>query len=576
MEFPKIQDKFKDKLQRLEARLESEKGILMRHEVFYERNPLESRRIKIERKKEQIEELESQIILLRGRIEQIIDFNPAESQYTEVSGELRKATGKEWQKIPNSVWKTMQDLFAVPGYRMVPKSGGIFEGDLNSIPLDSCVIDPNLKRSAYRFVREFGLAEIPNGMTSFQKMQAVMDAKPEIVDAFEHLKPMSPFNPERQADNFRLLVFEDYKPEHDGKILAPIFLGRQSPIEDRKVFQTFDSIYPAHRKALHAKCSYQSEAPKIFGLLDRINTIREQTVGLKKGDRKRDAIVEQLGREIEILEGATNHFKAEAGDLLKEISGIKDSLGRHNPGITCTKLVAVLNRLTKRLPQIKSKAQAMSEDEQTLYMRISRGEEILNESRKELLEICAQMEAYEGRNESGELFQGYNELRENTLSSIEKIQNLSTLKIRPFNLYAKKILEHAEIIRGALDERDIEKMRDSGIKAYILGKIFKVQQEKERILQAISLNPNETDINVLVSYASDLDLIISKRQVYEFIRTDYEETYEGIQAIVGMLVKGLRVHKQKEHDIESKKAMFIRLQKYLEELDFQDILNGLN
>ena len=575
MEYQKEQERLQEKLTRLEAMIAKQREILERHKIRYDKHPLESHLRRITAKEEQIETLEARMILTRGNLKEVIHFNPAEQQFSEVSREFRKVRGNEWRKVPNGVWKTMQDLFAPPGYRITPKENGIFGGDWENIPLDTCIIDPNPRRSAYRFLKEFGLADFPKKMTSFERIKEVIKSKPELIRAFGQMKPMSPYGPAENGDDFRLLVIEGLVREHDGKILATMQLGRQSPTEDRKIFQVYGSIYPAHRKALHAKKSYTNETPKIFGVLERVTALSRQTRGIKKGSKRKDAIMEQLGREIEILERATNYFKAQAADLLKEVRGIRDSLGRHNPGVTCAKLIAVLNRLNERLPQIKYKAEAMGEDEQVMSMRIDRAEGILEECFRGFKTICEKTEAYEKNDKSGELFQGYDEMEEEIKRGLEAMENVNELHIRPFNLYGKKLEERKRDITGALDKKDINALRDNAIKGYIITKLFRIQKERERILKEVSLMPEETDIRTLLEKAEELGEVATKRQVYPFTETHYEPVYREVEQRVETLIKGLRMHAGKEYDTESKKAMYGRLQKWLEELDFEQILAEL-
>ena len=517
--------------------------------------------------------------LMKSEIEAL--FDPYESQHAEVKGEFRKATNEDWKRIPNSVWKTYQDIFAPPGYRTVPRDAGIFDGaEYDNIPLDSCVIDPNPKRSAARFVKEFGLAEMPGDATLFQQMQTILDAKPEIAKVFSHLKPMSPYGPDGSADSYRLLVLRDYNLEHDGKIVAPIFLGRTSRIQDRKVFQTFDSVYGAHRKALHADKSYEAEAPKIFGLQSRVKAINTQTRGLKKGNPKIEVICEQLSKEVEILERATNHFKAEAGDILKAVAGIKDSLGRHNAGKACTQMVAVLSRLNKRMPQIHEKSKAMGSDEKALSMRIDRAEAIMDVCFNEFLEICKNTERFEKNNGNGPLFQGYNDLKNNVNSALTILSEIDSLTLRPFNLYAAKLREKAEVIQKALEEKDIEALRISAIKAFIISKIFKVQQERESIMRDITLLPDTTSVESLLEKAEDLLAVVAEKQVYPLVKTSYEPHYIEIHIKIAKIAERLKVYNgidfDEKENREKRTKMYGDFKKYLEGINFPKILEELD
>jgi hypothetical protein len=616
MEFPKVKASTEKRLAELEIQIEKTRekleralDILNDHELtiankqhdyecyiklqttdpvaakaFYEKKKLGVSLDRKRKKEAEVEDLEQRLedlgelqMQLRVELKLVLNFTPIQDQFNEVKGEFRKATNEDWKKTPNSTWKTFQDVFAPPGYRTVPRSVGIFDGiDFDNIPLDSCVIDPDPKRSAARFAKEFDLADTSDAITPFKKIKTILDAKPEITNTFSHLKPMSPYGPDKETDSYRLLVFRDYKPEHDGKIVAPIFLGRMSPIQDRKVIQVFDSIYSAQRKALYANRSYETERPKLYGLQTRLKVLNHQTVGLRQDDPKVPAICAQLNEEVEILENATNHFKVEAGDILKAIGDIKDTLSRHNAGKACAQMVAVLNRLDKRMPQIHEKSKAMGDDEKTLSMRIDRAEAILDLCFNEFEAICKNTEQFEKRNGDGPLFQGHEQLKSNVDSALINLQNLDSLTIRPFNLYAAKLQEKSESIQKALEEGDVDTLRDVSIKAFVISKIFKVQQERERILKEITLMPDETSIDVLLEKAEELLSVVADRQVYPLVITSYEKIYMDIQNSVDTLVKGLRMHKNKNLNIEERRQMYKRLKKYLEEIDFPTILEQLD
>jgi len=596
MEYPKIKDSYdkkiaelEDEIKRREAQLEIELGILRKYEKRYDENQLlpgisakddlRLTRIKIRmsKKQERIKELQERLrekeeLLerMRGEINEILSFDPIREQYEPVKDEFKKATDEDW-RIRNSRFKAFQDVFAAPGYRMVPIETGIYGGaDYDNIPLDVCVVDP--ERINNGILKEFGLGQIDREMTPFEKMKVRTGAIPKVKDLFEHTKPMLPFDSHEKGDSYRLLVIEGYSPEHDGKILCARHQGRQSPIKDRKVLHTFDSVYTAYRSAAHPESGYQDERAKLFGIKLRVDGYRKQIIGMKKDDPKLDEIKDKISKEVENFEGVINPHKREAGDIIKEVQPIKDMLGRHNPGRACARLVKAIDELQERFPEIMAISEAMHEDKEILSTRIMQDEAVMDKCFDDFKAACELIKQYEHREENGPLFVFNGEVG----LLLKGMADFDTLKVRPFSLYASNLKARKHAIECALGNGDFCAAKKEAVKGFIIAKIFRIQKKSEEMLKDISLMPEETSIATLLGIAEELHGVANERQVFPFLRTEYERTYEALEQSIRKLAEGLKVYNQAGLEDRQKLQMYKRLKKYLEDLDFLAILSQLN
>lgn len=515
---------------------------------------------------------------LNREINEILAFNPIRDQLQSVQGEFRKTTKKEWGRIPNSVFKTMQDIFVPPGHRVVPKEAGIFDREFrDNLPLDACIIDP--ERIPEWFLEDFGIAEFPKGLTSFEKLKIKTESIPEVIRLFQHLKPMSPYDPRAKGDKYRLLAVEGYNDVHDGKIIAPRFLGKVSRDEDRKFMQVFNSAYSAHRKAEYIEKGYSRESGKIHGMKQRIESIRKQIQGMKDNDPKKDEIIEKLAAEIEELKNVTSYFKHEAYDIFKEVRNIKlkDKRGKHNPGRACARIVGALGRLDKRLPEIFEKSKASYEDKYTLSMRIDGAKAVLNQGFRDFRDICDLIYNEQKAEDYGPLFGKKSEdLAGDINELLEKLPDFDSLKIRPFNQCADKLKKKVELIKKGLEKGERETVRNEAIKAFVICKIFKIQDERENILHDISLVPEETSVEFVLNMAKRLQKATEAREVFPNVKVGYHDVYADLQEKVKVLREKLQEYEEMELTPDKRREMYKRLKKYLKKIDFPAILNDLN
>jgi len=613
MEYPKLKDQTEKDLSKLDVeitnvrrKLEKALDILHKHKLaitnkqrFYHRylelkeedpraaDELYEKKklgISLDRKRNKEAEIEileqtlQELVELQGRLridlKILPDFSPIEDQFDLIKSEFSWVTKKEWNRQPNSKFKTFQNIFGPAGRRILPKQGGIYDGEHgDNIPLDICVLDPRYVRDW--FLEEFDLADLPDDLTRLEKMRVKASLKPQIAELFEHSNPMSPYGSGGDKKNYRLLVVEDYDSTHDGKIIAPFYLGRISRDPDKKAIQVFDNAYSAHRKGEYIEKGYTKERGKIFGMKRRVESIRRNIQGMKANDPRRPEVEDALAAIVVELEQVTNFYKHEAYDIFKKVRQIKDKRDKHNPGATCAQIVKALSLLEERMPQIFEKSKAMHEDKETLSVHIQDGKSVLDQCFYDFKDICGLVYDTQKAEAHGPLF-GNGVEKGDIEKRLERLPDIDSLKIRPFNQYGAKLAEKVELIKKAMQEDNQETVRNESVKAFVICKIFHIQHEREKILRDISLVPEETSVDFLLGMARRLQSVTEAREVFPDVQVGYHGVYENLQERVKGLTRGLQHYDKQVLSQDEKREMYTRLKEYLEEIDFSAILEQLD
>ena len=554
------------RIEKTRARLIKEREVLAKHEIALGRKEASGKEIgvsqeRVDKKREQITGLEDQIEeltalceILRQEIGRLLGFHPVKDQLNQLPKGFRRAGEKEWE-IPNSRFKTFEDIFTPPEARVVPSvSGRLSRQIYDGLPLTACPVDP--ARIPDWFIKEFGLGSL-EGMDSFEKQERKTEVIPEVRRIFEHLSPLEAYH----NSTHRVLVVQGYAPEHDGKIMMTAYSGREPENRDRKIMQVYDSAYEAQRRSSYIDRQYTGEREKIRDMRGRLRQIGKELEGMKKGDPKKEEIEKRLSAEVETLGHVTNIHKVQAADILEDITDIKDKLGRVNPGRTCARMVRARNLLSNRLPQIFEKSPRVTADARILTAEINRSKEVLDGNYHALSFICDAIE-------DGELLEGLNK-------KFQGLPDLDDLTTRPFNLYAGKIQQKKAGLRAALDTGDREKMKSEALSAYIACKTFQIQHEREIILRDIAASPMEVTIESLLSRARGLSDLVTSKETLKEVRSGQNEPYRQMAKRIMDLVRGLEAYRRRKLSDDERLAMYERMKKYIEEIDFTEILEKL-
>lgn len=560
-------DKLEEGIVATRDRLSHEKEILTKHEITLNRKNERGVEVgitqeRLDKKKEvitlletKLEEMEVMAQLLRGQFLRLLSFNPVQDALDNLPPKFRLVRGREWEVTPGSPSRTFQDIFTPPEARIVPNyKRGPSYSEYQRQPIDPCPVDP-----AYIpdwFMDEFELGRL-DGLSDFEKLERKAEAIPEVKNIFKHLQPLNVYGRKSQ----RIMVMQDYDEDHDGKVLVTSYTGRQKKEDDRKTMQVFDSAYEAHRRMIHADQGYEMEQEKLDGIKGRTKGVLGDTKGVKKDDPRREQLSSRIESELEILGKVLSYHKVEAADILADVSSLKDSRDRHNPGAACCRIVKVIDLLEARLPQIYHKSRYVNDDKKMLNKSIHMGRGALEEARVASLNLC---EALENGSDGSEI-----------VRNVSLMPELEDLKLRPFSLYAAKFAEKKEELKAALLAGDKKAFRDAAINAYVACKTFEVQHERERILRDIAASPMQTSIESLLERVKRLLGIVASKETFRDVRTGHNEAYREMSAKVNNTVKGLETYHRMKLTESERLAMYERLKAYLEEIDFTEILEKL-
>jgi len=164
---------------------------------------------------------------------------------------------------------------------------------------------------------------------------------------------------------------------------------------------------------------------------------------------------------------------------------------------------------------------------------------------------------------------------ENIEHRLRSMPDLARLTVRPFSLYAFSLQKKMDTLRTGLDKREDKTVRDEGINTYVICKVFAVQREREKILRDIAESPMETTIGNLLDRAYKLRLLITSKETFPDVRTGRNKPYNEMSRKVHTLVRGLQAYSKRNLSESEKLAMYERLKKYLEDIDFAEVLEKL-
>ena len=213
----------------------------------------------LKEKAEQLEERKKALVTEKTRL---ADFVPIKEQVESsiIKREFVFDLGRA--KKPDSKKTVFEGLFTPPDHSLLPLPDGIY-GQTRAVdmPVEHCIVDP--KRIPDSFAEEMGLADLPSGLTDFQRLKRKAQAIPKLKQLFREAEPMKRHS--RRGDpipNPRLLLVQRFSPEHNGKIIHTHFRGGGEASADRRVIQVFPSVYTALRKTLHMDRRYDLRAPQ--------------------------------------------------------------------------------------------------------------------------------------------------------------------------------------------------------------------------------------------------------------------------------------------------------------------------
>ncbi len=560
--------KLESQMETLRAIIDEARRILPNHEIALNRKVergaeigktqkrMDDKRKLVTKLEAEMVELDRQSMRIRDDIRRLLTFNPVQDTLDQIAEnqqgpkkrqgpKLRQAKEGEWE-IPNSLFKTFQDIFTPPEARILPDYRRMPNyREYQGLPIDHCPVDP--ERIPDWFVEKFELGDL-KGLTDFEKLELKATLIPEVRNLFKHMTPLKADG--RQTH--RVMVLEDYNPSHDGNILISSYSGTKAEDKDHKVMQVFCSAYEAQRREFHAGGKLGKEKRKLRGIKARIERVQRELVGMRKNDPRKSELVRRILSGVEAIGMATNPYGAEVKGILESVSNITDSSGKHNSSAACARIVRAINLIEERLPKISKKKKWISMDAEALEDVIHDSETTIGEAREATLEICQGLER-------GEDIQG----------RLRGVPCLDDLTVKPFSQYAEKITKRLALLKNG------QNTRDNAINAYVACKVAELQSMQEEILSDITVSPMETSIEALIVRVDELLDTANSKETYRLIRTGKNEPYRKMVEKMKEVTRGLGQYSRRGLSSEERKAMYKSLKIYLEDIDFIEILEKL-
>ncbi|MBU0706613.1 hypothetical protein KJ657_00645 [Patescibacteria group bacterium] len=553
-------------IEKIRARIGKEKEILTKHEIALGRKEEKGKdsgisQARVDKKHETISALESRleeteilVQLMRDQIPRLLTFNPVQEALKNLPPRFRLARGNDWRMV-NSRFKTYQDVFTPVEARIFPNTKHkLTRTKYDRVPLHACPVAP--ERIPDWFVEKFNLADL-KGLSEFEKLELKAEITPQVCDIFMHLQPMEVYG--RQTH--RAMVLEGYDEAHDGKIFFFFYSGNGKKGEERKIMQVYDSVYSAHRMAIHAEKGYDREDEKLEGVKTSIGGIQGDLIGMSENDPEIDGIKKRIRDEIDVLGGVVNEFKEEAVDILTEIQDIKDSLDRHNPGTSCARMVKAAGRLKSRLNQIFGKSGFVEHDKRILGKKINEEKSVMERAQDAFSGIRREL----GRDGGAKAVQ----------RRIDSVPDLQKPTVRPFSQYGAKLRAKMCSVTAGFAAGDGGLVRDKTGNAEVICKVFQVQDERESILRDIAASPLTLTIENLLLRSQRLGQLVDPKEVSADAGIVHSEPYNKMVRKVKGLIRALRHYSGENLSESDRIAMYDRLKGYIEDINFTEVLEKL-
>lgn len=198
---------------------------------------------------------------------------------------------------------------------------------------------------------------------------------------------------------------------------------------------------------------------------------------------------------------------------------------------------------------------------------------VLNKCFDVFKRVCEAIRNFRRRSYNGPLFQDFNGLSDDIERVLSDLDDLNSLGNRRLDLYAARLRKQIESIKEAMRTREAEEAHNEAMKAFIISAIFRINQTRDNILKTISHNPDETDIETLLAEADELNAVLDGVQVFPDQRTGYEDMYTNMRERTKRLKTRLEFYQRIELNEKGKRDMYKRLAKYMQKINFSDILS---
>jgi len=550
----------RQKIQKLTASIEKDEGIASRHKEADREEYYQKKTELIEKSRERLCKLEREGQESQAALEFLRKVNPFPSQLRNsvLQQEFFFASKKEdWDRAKDnpSAFIELQRMHTNWMHRSMPKREGFYgKISYHDLPGRYIVMDPT--RIPHWYLQALKVADYPENADFKMGLYITWKAIPRY-KAFcdEHIEELSDFGKPKRNRNPHFLLVHDHHPEVDGVIIHP----RSNPSKGHKEPQLFYSAYPLLRMYSHMEEGQEREKKKLDRSKQSI-AVRQKHLGAIGADQSasekskaRKTARDSLHTMPDYFKGVRVKPKKQAREAI-QLTRLRDRRGQINPG-------AGLARLTKAKERIVEREKG-----------IGRIDKSNKKNRKQLEAVIKDCEASLVKHLQA--FRGALLGRATSISA--KHKNLPDLRMRPFNLYARKIAGATSALRKKSIRPSDQKELAKAIAAL---RLFQVERDREGIVDRLNQISAKTSLNGLMDFARDLYRSASN-QINELF-ADYPDPKKmsrliGIFELIHRYLENLAAElHQKVSDGADPEELHESLKQGLKGLDFSVLLDQI-
>jgi hypothetical protein len=275
---------------------------------------------------------------------------------------------------------------------------------------------------------------------------------------------------------------------------------------------------------------------------------------------------------ISELAQCENKFKVQAHDLLEEARPLRDALGRENPTVAMTKLVAVINRFTKRYNEADGKGDCNERDRRLLQGHIARNERIFETFRGSVVQGSRVLEQLPfdpfGRED---LPQKQADAQTTWIRNRMRIdpEALQRLTLQPHRSYGEALGDQYDDLLLACRAGDRTWAKHSAIRMHLAGKFQAARSHFERMKAHIAAN-GDLPSSQLRTFVAFLHGFFSEHQVFPAeVVQEFRQPFEELEKRFTSLVDDVAQKEQQPMDAGQRSDFVKEVKRKLDAIDIE-------
>lgn len=507
-----------------------------------------------------------------------------------------------WKAVPPSNFRRFQELFSdpynlvVPRFRIEGRSRIVFIGnpDFEHMSVAGCLVSPD--RIPDDFCRnvlkiKFTAVELEDGRARFlrkahidviERLKRLWDSAETIsgpeARSFRVLRIHRPTD----ATNARYVNAGPFPVGYHGTLLvtrgdtSDRIVKSNPPLGPERVrplrISHFNTVYDAHRGALHVACGYRGEGEDLASLRARVSMGLKRIDGEVRADAPqgvKDSVRAEVSETIRdgtaVLNGSIAEKKRKAADLLGRVEDCRDSRGRVNWGVTSSRMHTTGRLLSSRMGEMSAKGGHVQVDEAHLRNIIKAEYAILEAFRKTLAENADQVLTRQRRTGIPSSPPAIRSM--DTATALSRLvphrRSLEDVSCRPFSTFAGLLREGVRDLESALQRRNYRQIEESVVKMHIVGKLFKANDHVQS-MQSLLVDPQLVPMERLQREVAEMRKGLALRVVKGINLSSYEEHFHALEVQAADLAKKLSAAPKASASDAAREQYFLELKELLD------------